>query len=280
MAETELEEEKKAAQVVEYLQGPRKKRKNYVVMAMSPNFDPDLSSNVSAYVRKNFPNLAVATPKSGEELNRLFSRQILLVLVDDTFTDLNELLHSIKYLKEKKREQSVPILFFTENVTALVKAYHEILLPYQELDNYISYRSMPLSQIYSRIQSTLNQKGARRSRRYEFDLGVKYYHLRRDGYYDGKIIEMSAHGGIIHSVKDEIFNDGDQIKIHIPIFGFMPLEYGEFMRISARVRRVLMGGSKANVSWEYLSQEQYVSLTAFILQYVNNHILRQQNRRR
>lgn len=280
MAETEIEEEKKAAQVVEYLQGPRKKRKNFVVMALGANFDPDLSSNVSAYIRKNFSNLAVATPKNIDELTRLFSRQILLVLIDDRFFELKEMLESIKVLKEKKRDQTVPVLFFTENVTSLVAAYHDVLLPYQEIDNYISYRSMPLSQIYSRIQSTLNQKGARRSRRYEFDLGVKYYHLRRDAYYDGKIIEMSAHGGIIHSTKDEIFNDGDQIKIHIPIFGYLPIEHGEFMRVSAKVRRVLMGGSKASVSWEYLSQDQYVSLTAFILQYVNNHILRQQNRRR
>ena len=280
MAETDAEEEKKAAQVVEYLQGPRKKRKNFVIMALGQSFDPDLSSNVSAYIRKNFPNLAVASPKNNDEFVRLFSRQIVLVLVDDNFFELKGLLESIKSLKEKKREHSVPVIFFTENVKSLVEAYHDVLLPYQELDNYISYRSMPLSQIYSRVQSTLNQKGARRSRRYEFDLTVKYYHLRRDGFFDGKLIEMSAHGGIIHSVKDEIFNEGDQIKIHIPIFGFMPIEHGEFMRVTAKVRRVLMGGSKASVSWEYLSQDQYISLTAFILHYVNNHVLRQQNRKR
>ena len=274
MAETDIDEEKKNSQVVEYLQGPRRKRKNYILMAVRPNFDPDLLAAINQFVKKNFSQFALVQPKGKDELVRLFSRQIVLTMVDDSFIELDDLLFVLKEMKIKKSGLASPVLFFTENIARLINAYHKVLLPFQEMDNYLSYRTMQRAQIFARIQNSLTKKNGRNARRYKFNINVNYFNLRRDKYFNGKIIELSSQGGLLHCLEEEIFNQGDQLKLHIPLMGYLPLDVGEFIRVSGRVRRVLMGGTKAAISWEYLGEDQFIRLTDFILEYVN-----QQSRR-
>lgn len=276
--ETELDEEKKSSLVVDYLQGPRKKRKNYILSVFGKSFDPDVSSAVHGWVKKNFPNLAFTSPRNVKELTRMFSRQINLLMADDEFCDRETLLNQIKIMKSKKQNQGSPVLFFTNDVKSLIESYHKILLPYQEIDNYVSYRSMPMNQIYSRIQAAINIKATRKSRRFEINIPVRYFHLSKDRYLSGHIVEISVHGGMIHSEEDLIFKTYDQLKIHIPVKGLLPPEHGEFIRVPAKVRRVMMGGNKAAISWEYLSETQHLTLTSFVLEYVNSKMIRIQNK--
>jgi len=272
--ETEIDDEKKSAQIVDYLQGPRKKRKNYILTAFGKNFDQDVASSVHAWVKKNFQNLAVAHPRNVRELTRMFSRQINLLILDDHFCEPERLLEEIKPLKAKKQQQATPVLFFTDDVKSLIHSYHKILLPYQESDNYVAYRSMPMVQVYSRIQAAANIHQMRRSRRFEINIPVRYFHLSNNQHMQASIVEMSVHGGAIHSTDDLIFKPNDQLKIHLPVKGYLPPGQGEFFRLPAKVRRVMMGGNKAAVSWEHLSESQHITLTKFVLEYINGQIMR------
>lgn len=276
--ETETDEDKKSSAVEDYLQGPRKKRKNYVITAFGKSFDPDISSGIYAFLRKNFSQLAVNSPKSEKEFSRLFTRQIVLVILEDGFGDMDSLMSSIKTLKERKNTVAIPVLFLTDNSINLIDKYHKYLMPYQEVDNYVVYRTMPMQQIIARIQTVLSQKESRRSRRYKFDIPSRYFDLKKGQYFECMIHDMSAHGAVIRSLKDEIFNEGGQLKIHIPVHNYLPPTAGEFIRLTAKIRRVLMGGNQACISWEYLSHVQYAQLTEFIIEYINHQMLRIQSR--
>ena len=272
--ETELDEEKKVAQVVEYLQGPRKKRKSYIISAFGSSFDSEVSSAIQSWVKKNYSNVATASPKHVRELSRLFSRQILLLMVDDQYCDLEELMEEIKQLKSKKHNAGTPVLFFTEDIKTLIETYHKILLPHQEADNYVSYRSLPMNQIYSRIQAAMNVRAARRSKRFNIDIPVRFFHLSKNQFIEGHLVEMSVHGGELECGEDLIFKKHDQMKIHLPVKGYLPPEMGEFFRVPARVRRVKMGGNIAALSWEHLSEVQHNQLTSFVLEYMNSQMVR------
>ena len=272
--ETEVDEEKRSSQIVDYLQGPRKKRKNFIVSIFGKNFDTEVKSGIASWLKKNYPNLVVTNPRNMQELARLFSRDINLLIADDQFCARDELLSEILQLKSKKHNQQTPVLFFTEDVKSLIESYHKILLPYQEIDNYVAYRSMPSKQIYSRIQASLNLKSARKSRRFDVDIPVRYFHLSKNRYIAAKVVEISVHGCIIHASEELIFRRNDQLKIHLPVKGLISPDYGEFIRVSAKVRRVMLGGNKAAVSWEYLSERQHLTLSSFILEYINVKLAR------
>src|SRR5438034_143710 len=80
--------EKSGGKVADYLSAPRKKRKSYVLMAFGRGAQQDLSAGIEHFIRANFKGVAIAAPKSPEELFKNFSRQIVLLIFDDEFTDL------------------------------------------------------------------------------------------------------------------------------------------------------------------------------------------------
>lgn len=278
--DVDVEDEKKNSQVADLLQSPRKKKKNYIVLALGPNFDADLGAQLQGFLRKQYPQLSLAIPRNEQEFTRLFSRIIKIAIVDDQFSELKLLLKNLKHLKEKNREVGVPVVFLTDNVHQLVSAYHSVLLPYQETDNYITFRGLPASQICAHIQGTFAQKSARRSRRFEFDIAVRYFRLASPEPLEGLLLEMSAHGGLLQSSHNLIFKERDQLLLHIPTAGVLPSSEGEFIRLPARIRRIFMDGRKAAISWEYLSQEQYVRLTRYLLEFVNLRQIRLQNKKK
>lgn len=272
--ETDQEEEKKSSLVVDYLQGPRKKRKNFIVSIFGKNFDHNISSGILLWIKKNYPSYAITNPKNIRELERIFSRQIILLIADDQFCDRNYLLDEILKLKTKKHNNGTPVLFLTDDVKSLIDSYHKILLPYQEIDNYVAYRSMSMNQICSRINASIKLKSYRKSRRFFVDINVRYFYLSKNKYLNGNIVEMSVHGAVICSTEDLIFKTNDQLKIHLPVKGYLSAENGDFIRVSAKVRRVMMGGNTAAISWEHLSESQTLILTTFVLEYINQKLMR------
>jgi hypothetical protein len=262
-------EEKKQQGVVDYLQAPRKKRKNYVVFAVGESFHKDTAASMEIFVRKNFPAMAIAAPKNIQDLKRLFTREISLLVIDDHFSSLDDTLDVVAYFKEKKNATLSPVLFLTEDPSRLITSYQKRLMIHQEVDNYIPYRNLPLAQIYARIQHGLNIKEARRSRRFSIVVPVKYLLLSRNKFFDGQLIDISIHGAVLKSSLEEGFKVSDQLKLHLPSFGILPNQNGEFLRLSAKVRRLFLSGDKCGISWEYISDEQHFLLTKYVTELVN-----------
>lgn len=273
-------DEKKGAQnkLEAYLQGPRKKRKNYVVMALGDSFDRGLANGIEAYVKKSYPQLAMATAKNTEELTRHFGRNISLLIVNDKFTDPKELMTLIRSLKDRRREEVIPVLFLTKNPESLIKTYHSQLLAHRESDEYIAYPQATLPQVLSRVKNGIDAKNRRKSRRYPVDIPLTYYHLTHDKLAEGRLIDLSLHGGLVQAQPNQIFKLGDQIKISLPTNGYLKLETGDFIRISGRVRRVFISGNQVAISFEHVSDRQHQLIGELLLALVGRNFAQQTNR--
>lgn len=111
------------------------------------------------------------------------------------------------------------------------------------------YRQFTHEQIVSRVGNLLKHQSPRRSRRFKADLELDFIALSEKIFQPGKISEISAHGAIVESPqKEKIFRVGEQLIVRIPISKFFQSAIGEYLKISARIRRVLMGGNKAAVA--------------------------------
>jgi hypothetical protein len=274
----EATEENSANRIEAYLQGPRKKRKNYVVFALGDRFDRDLAATMEVFVKKDYPALAISHPKSTEELTRHFSRNISLLIINDEFADKTTVMNLIRTLKEKRSEEAIPVLFLTRDAESLVKLYHKELLLYNESDEYMVYPSSPRQQILARIKLGIDNQNHRRSRRYSVNISSTIFHLDKNTHMDGKIIDLSMHGAVITADKDMIFRMGDQMKISIPISDYMKYEYGDFIKISGKVRRVFISGSKVAISFEHVTDEQTHLIGQLLMSIVSKQFIRQTSR--
>ncbi|MCX6129127.1 MAG: PilZ domain-containing protein [Proteobacteria bacterium] len=273
-------DDKGAAKIESYLQGPRKKRKNYVILALGDRFDKDLATAMESFVKKEYPSLAVASPKTPDEFTRQFGRNIYLVIIHDGFSDKIAVMNLIRNLKEKRRNETIPVLFLTRDAEDLVNIYHKELLLYQESDEYIVYPSSPRQQIMARIKTGIDNQNQRRSRRYAVSIPSSVFHLNKDSLLDGKIVDLSMHGAVVSADQDIIFRTGDQVKLSIPISAYIHYEFGDFIKISDKVRRVFISGNKIALSFEHVTESQSHLIGKLLLAIVEKQFSRQTARLR
>ncbi len=274
MAIDDLKEDKKTAtvtddkkenkgRVADYLQAPRKKRKSYVVAALGPG-TTHLYSGIEAFLRSQFKNASIAQPKSIEELVKNFSRQVILLVLDDEFTDLEATLQIVAELKRKKSNQVIPTLFLTRQPQRLVTNYHKILSSFQESDDYIDWGRAEITHIFSKIRNGLNQQFARKSRRFKVDIPIRFQLISDDQTHYGRLIDLSIHGALLKTGNSLILRNSEQLKMYIPTMGLIPGYTEEFLRISGKVRRVFITGIYCGVSFEYLSDNMQLLVTTFV----------------
>ncbi len=269
-----LNEPPSATAVVDHLTAPRKKRKSYVVLAFGKGMDAELASSIEKFIRSNFASMSLAFPRNRKDIIKMANRQIVMIAVDDHFAAMEDTIETVRAVKTKKGTTAVPVVFFTNEADKLIHLYNEKLLPFQEVDEYILYKSLPPNQVMSRINKLLKEKNPRRSRRFQTEIDMSFFHLTKDKTLNGHIKDMSLHGALIQADKDVIFKSGDQIRINLPVAKYIDHHEGEFMKVSARVRRVFLGGNEAAISWEYLSDHQTLKLTEFITGLVNKELLK------
>lgn len=267
--------DEKQQKIEDYLTGPRRKRKNFVIFALGENFDIDLAQSMEAFVKKNFSTLSTSTPQTPQDLTRQFGKNISLLVIDDQFDDLQVVLGLVKALKEKRRSETIPVLFLTKNAPELVNLYHRELLLYHETDEYIVYPGMPRNRIYNRIKTGIDDQNKRRSRRYSVLIPITFYLLSKDLVISGHIVDLSLHGAILESEAEIIFKEWDQIKISIPVGDHLEHQAGDFVKISAKVRRVFISGTKVSVSFEHVTKSQNEQLTKFLTSVVTRQLGRQ-----
>ena len=263
------------SKISDYLQAPRKKRKNYVIMALSKDFPRETQDKIDGFIKQNFDGLSVSYPKSGQELAKQFGRNISLLIVDHNFENEDEIFRLIEKLKIKRAKDNIPILFFTNQPTKLVSKYNERLLVYQESDEYIILGNSSIQKIFARIRDGIENKNRRRGRRYEIDRDISFFHLNSDKNINGKIVDLSAQGAQIKAEDGCLFKENDQLRLNIPTRGILEIEGGDFLKISARVRRVFIGGNHAAVSFEHMSDTQSNKIVKFLSTLVSKHLSKQ-----
>lgn len=267
----------KQKSIVDHLQSPRKKKKNYVGFALTDSIDQGLKQRIEYHIKMNFPNLTVVYIKELKELAKMYSREINLLLMSDDFSDVEQIIEIIKRFKEKNRKTGMPVLFFTKNPKNITNAYNSKLLAYQEIDDYIEWEGKSEKSILNTVGSMLDVKNRRKSRRFPYPFRMKYADLRTGSRFDGIILDLSMHGGLIQKNKDApLFNVGDQIKIVITWPDRIDKFSGEAIALFGKVRRCVIGGEKAGISWEQLSDSKSTALMAFITK-ISDATLEKQN---
>jgi hypothetical protein len=58
------------------------------------------------------------------------------------------------------------------------------------------------------------------------------------------------------------------------VLDYLPSSKGDFLKLSAKVRRVFIGGTQAGISFEHLSEQQILQLTQFLTDMVNDQMAR------
>lgn len=262
-------DDKRKNDVAEYLQAPRRKRRSYVLVACGKGIPAEVQGGIDQFLKVNSKNVAISHPRTPDELMKQFSRQIVLLVFDDEFCDLDEGMRMVAELKRKKNSAVVPVLFLTRQPERLIESYNKLLLPYQEGDEYVNYSKVPVSHVFSKVRAGLSNKNRRRSRRYKVDVPISYYVLEKDAYFEGRLTDLSLHGAMIRSEDNRIFGEGEQVKLHLPVEGVFKQNEGDFLKMSARVRRVFISGNQAGVSFEHVNESQLVKLTTYLTDLVN-----------
>ena len=271
----EKDQEKREGDIADFLTAPRKKRKNYVIMATGKSFDPPLAKAMEGFITKSYPSLAVSQPPTPQDLQRQFGRNISLLILNDEFSPIDELMSMVKILKEKRRRESIPVLFLTRKVEKLVEIYQNTLLPYHECDEYVYYPGISRQRIFSRIKNGIDSQNKRKSRRYKVNFHASFFHLFQDQTIPGRVLDLSLHGAVVKAEASCLFREGDQIRMNIPVADYLGLSNGDFLKLSAKVRRVYISGNIAAVSFEYLSETQLHYLSSFLTGLVVRELQRQ-----
>jgi len=267
------DEKNKPAGLDDYLNSPRKKQKNYICMAYSRSFNPETASKIQSFLKSKYESHMLAYPRTIEDLTKQFSKKIKLLIIDDEFCELSDAMQIVKMLKMKDRKANVPVLFLTARPEVLVEKYNQFLSVFHEGDDYVDYTRGSIPQILSKVNSGLSKQNRRKSRRYKVDLPISYFSLTQNKDMKGRLIDFSLHGAVLKTAeKDHIFRDLEQIKLHLPLGAADRAEYGDFLKISAKVRRVEIAGDLAAVSFEYISEKQLAVLTSLLMSLVNTQV--------
>lgn len=259
----------------DFLQAPKKKRKSFVVLAVGPNIDKDNVVAIQKFFADQFPKLILLTTSSLDELAKLASKNIILSLIDDELSERRETLRITKYLKENKKDGPLPTLFFTKDPPALITDYQTHLKLWHEVDDYANVLDENRHALFAKIKSILEVRNQRRSRRFKTSIPITFQILDYgDHRFKGELLDFSLHGALLStSDPGHRFNTKDQIVIHFPLGNYVQGK-ADFFRVSARVRRVLIAGDKAGISWEYLTDEKVATLTEVLTAIVDSSLAR------
>lgn len=251
--------------VADFLQAPKKKQRNYIVFAAGPNLTADMKDAITKFLETLSKLFVLVQPRSAEELARQISRQIHLLIVDDSFAERTKLLRLVRFMKEKRSAKGLPVMFLTRDPAGLTDDYRRELLVHQESDDFIGLKGSEPTEIVGRIKQAIETRNRRRSRRFKAALPISWQMLGASQWSVCELVDISLHGAqIAEPSSSVVFQVRSQVRLQIPVAGQVNAADGEILRLSARVRRVSVDGGMAGLSFEHLTDRQVLALTQLI----------------
>jgi len=189
-----------------------------------------------------------------EGLKALILKNIEIVIIDSSL--FNNTSISIDYALECKKRKKCPILFVAKDPQKLIQEYREKLFMYEESDNYFS-EPLDIDEFTKKLQQVGSSAG-RSAKRFAINIPLKLYRLNNNTQYSVTLTDLSLVGfGLILNHED-IFSQHEQIQIKIPlsIFKIFHAQYGEFLPLSAKLRRLSINGDNLGFSIEHITPMQ------------------------
>ncbi|MBM3382539.1 MAG: PilZ domain-containing protein [Betaproteobacteria bacterium] len=165
-----------------------------------------------------------------------------------------DLVDLAKQLKERKK---VTVLFVTNNERALIDAYREKMSLYEELDDFVAAPIDP-AELYRKLQKSGSVE-ARAAKRFSIDVPVKLTRVDNLEEVDATLADLSLVGAGLDVRSDTPMRRDEQLRVQIPLypFGIFHPQYGDFLKLSLRLRRIAIKGDNIGCSIEHLTPMQH-----------------------
>lgn len=233
-----------------------KKKKRYVLYLFKLTREDETRIRTIEKAIQNALNehILVRFEDPNEALKALLVKNIEIIFIDySLFNDDNI---SIDFGVECKKRKKCPLFFVAKNEEELVKRYREKLSLYEEFDDYFKepIDFIEISRKIKRASATIG----RRAKRFSLGIPIKVYRLNSDTYEDVILNDISLVGFSISIKNEHFFKTNEQIKIKVPLqdFNLFHAQYGDFLPVSGKVRRISINGKIIGCSLEHATPMQ------------------------
>ena len=245
--------------------GGRKKKRYVLHLLKSLNASSkEIKVVVKAVVAAMPDHTLIRLDDPDEVLKVVLLKNIELVILDTSF--LGEESLSVEFASEIKKRKKVPILFTTKNENKLIAEYRAKMHLYEEVDDYL-VTPVDGGELFRKLQkvSLIDSRAAKR-----FAIGSKAKVLKIDDgtVTQGKLTDLSLVGFHVEFERNFVLERNAQIKIEIPLvpFHIFHPQYGDWLGLAGRVRRVAIHGSSVGCSFEHLTPMQSDCLSRLLEQ--------------
>ncbi|KAB8030616.1 PilZ domain-containing protein [Fluviispira multicolorata] len=248
-----------------------KKKKRYILFLFSLKREDEsrirtiekaIQTAVSDFIMIRFED-----PNEG--LKALLVKNIEIVFIDSSL--FNDDKTSIDFAVECKKRKKCPIFFIAKDEKVLIQEYREKLYLYEEFDDYF-YDPIDFVEISKKLKRAAANLG-RRAKRFSLGLPIKLFRLNTNEEIKIILSDISLVGFGIILRNDDIFKKNEQVRITVPLeeFKIFHPQYGEFLPLSGKARRISIDGKRVGFSIEHLTQMQ-IELLMNILETVTRRM--------
>jgi hypothetical protein len=243
-----------------------RRKKRYILHLVHPKFASDVDIRVvTRAVGSACPeHTLIRLEDPDEAIKVLLLKNIELIVIDHSFFQDDVL--AIEYGLEIKKRKKCPLFFTTRNENNLIREYRDRMSLYEEMDDYLV---TPLDAV--ELSRKLRRAGALESRaakRFSLNEDVNLLRVNDDSNARVRLVDLSLVGFGIELTVEPLMTRLEQIRIQVPLpsFGIFHPQYGEFLKLSGRVRRVSIDGRRVGCSFEHLTPMQSDCLTRLLEQ--------------
>lgn len=241
-----------------------KQKKRYVLLLFNTKRaqDTDLRTIERAVGMALATHTLIRLEDPDEALKLLIIKNVELIIMDHSFLPDEQI--AIDYAIEAKKRKKCPIFFISKSEDKLITAYREQMFLYEELDDYLlaPIDALEMARRLKRIDNTK----ARSAKRFSADAQVKCMRLDHSTPYSGSLTDLSLVGFALSLNENLVFRRHEQIQIsiYLPAFFMFHQHYGDYLKLSGKVRRVSIDGRKIGCSIEYITPMQQECLTQIL----------------
>jgi CheY-like chemotaxis protein len=231
--------------------------KRYVLLLQRPRLMSEMESKlILKAVEHGLPGYSVIRLEEPHEgLKVLNVKNVEVVLVHHSvFNTEAEMVDVAIKLKERKK---VTVIFVSKSEQDLIASYREKMSLYEEMDDYVSSPPDP-TELFRKLQKVASVEG-RAAKRFNVDVGVKVTRVDSLEEYDALLDDLSLVGCGLSFKENLGFRRDEQLRIKLPLFqfGLFHPQYGDFLKLALRVRRLSIRGQSIGCSIEHLTSMQH-----------------------
>ena len=239
---------------------PPKRKKKFVLFLYKMNAkNQEKIRLIEKAIQKTITDFILVRFEDPDEgLKALILKNVEMVIIDSSLFNDDSI--SVDFGVECKKRKKSPIIFIANDAETLIKKYREKLYLYEEFDTYFN-DPVDISEFSKKILQVGKSHG-RAAKRFSLNIPLTLYRLNTNSTYQVTLSDISLVGaGITHKNQD-IFKKNEQFQIKIPLELFRTFhpQFGEFLPLSLKLRRISISGKTLGLSIEFMTQMQAEAL--------------------